>query len=699
MVAADNQVTPQLRLVFTAALRLPPEERELFLNQQCTKGSQLRQDVDSLLNAFQPGKPIINQLDIAPLAVARCAQSFAESRNPEDVENLMIPKPVIDGFEIIEPLGVGGMGIVWRARQLKPLPRDVAIKVIKPGLDSLQVLHRFQQEQTALAALSHPNITAVLEAGITQLGTPYFVMELVNGIPLDTYCKLPGTTLELKLQLFVVVCQAIHHAHCRNIVHRDLKPANLLVIQSSGTPSIKIIDFGIAKALETNALQPTQFTLLSQLVGTPLYMSPEQARGQSNAIGARSDIYALGCVLYQLLTGTTPLDASQFPNNLDAWRKLLDEHQPTPPSRRCVETSIPRELDWITCKAMANEPQRRYDTAQGLADDIQRFLQGQPILAKRPSLGYRFSKLLKRRRRELGFASCAIVCGILINFMLSFTSARWLTAATETDSADNNLILEESNVPSSPATVFLSNAPLEDIPISTTSNAQTENEDQLLTDRLNQQPSYELNLHDLEGKSGLELVGLLEKQDWVEYGYRDEKWNSVENGSLLIRNALRRNIQDDGDFAISFDLRIDPKGIKYPRTGAFTFQIIRSTGRALAHRANITFYCDRISVDYPNGKYPEWHPLHAGSDNTASKYVDMDTTELRSYRLECRQDGSYHMYVDGSTTPIAIGQRINPQYKYDTWQLQLVVPGTYPSNSDQLSNHPTAILSKFKIFE
>ncbi len=342
----------------------------------------------------------------------------------------------INRYQLIEELGVGGFGIVWRAEQFEPIHREVALKVIKPGMDSREIIARFEAERQALALMDHPNIAGVLDAGATDNGRPYFVMELVKGVPITDYCDERKLTIRQRLELFIPVCQAVQHAHQKAILHRDLKPGNILVAEVDGKPVPKVIDFGIAKALGTSPDDAFDATLArtqeGMLVGTPQYMSPEQA-GMGTDMDTRSDIYMLGVILYELLTGSTPLTREALRKaGFDEVLRLICEVESVRPSNRLMpvtdivrQTSILRgtepaklnrslrgDLDWITLKALEKERERRYESASALAQDLERHLKNEPVEAGPPSAFYRLHKLIRRNR--LAFAAAAAIAVLLV---------------------------------------------------------------------------------------------------------------------------------------------------------------------------------------------------------------------------------------------------------------------------------------------
>ena len=344
------------------------------------------------------------------------------------------PGTTIGRYRLVRRLGEGGMGTVYLAEQGQPIRRQVALKVIKRGMDSKQVLARFDAERQALALMDHPHIAKVLDAGTTATNQPFFVMELVKGIPVTEYCDQHKLGIPERLALFMQVCAAVQHAHQKGIIHRDLKPSNILVTLHDSQPAPRVIDFGLAKAMSGQPLtEHTLHTGLGQVAGTPLYMAPEQAACNAIDVDTRADIYALGVLLYELLTGTTPIEHEDLSKKaLDEILRVIRESEPTTPSRRLGSSGsgpsvaaargtepaklgrfLKGELDWIVMKALAKDRDRRYETANGFAKDIERFLNHEPVLAWPPSATYRLRKLLRPQpapgdRRGAG---AAYTCG------------------------------------------------------------------------------------------------------------------------------------------------------------------------------------------------------------------------------------------------------------------------------------------------
>jgi serine/threonine protein kinase/WD40 repeat protein len=406
--------------IFHDALARPQAERRAFLAAACAGDEPLQRRLEALLHAHEnPGSFLAEQ---PPMSVATVDNPIAER-----------PGMVIGPYKLLELIGEGGFGIVCMAEQQEPIRRKVALKVLKPGMDTRQVVARFEAERQALALMDHPNIAKVLDGGQTSSGRPYFVMDLVKGVPITDYCDQAQLTLRERLELFVHVCQAVQHAHQKGIIHRDLKPSNVLVTLHDGTPLVKIIDFGIAKALGQQLTDKTLYTGFAQMVGTPLYMAPEQAALSNVDVDTRSDIYSLGVLLYELLTGTTPFGKERFSKvDYDELRRIIREEEPPKPSTRIstlgqaadtissqrrtdpkrLSQLFRGELDWIVMRCLEKDRNRRYETASGLAADVQHYLHDEPVQACPPSAWYRFRKMA--RRNKAGLATAGLVLGALI---------------------------------------------------------------------------------------------------------------------------------------------------------------------------------------------------------------------------------------------------------------------------------------------
>ena len=346
----------------------------------------------------------------------------------------------IGPYKLLQKIGEGGCGVVYMAEQEQPVRRRVALKIIKLGMDTKNVIARFEAERQALAMMDHPNIARVLDAGATETGRPYFVMELVYGSKITDYCDQNQLAVEERLKMFIQVCHAIQHAHQKGIIHRDIKPSNILVTMHDGVPVPKVIDFGIAKATEQRLTDKTLFTAYAQLIGTPAYMSPEQMELSGLNLDTRSDIYCLGVLLYELLTGTTPFDTTELlKSGVDEMRRTLREREPSSPSAKLrtlsgeelTKTAMQRhvdpprllshlrgDLDWIVMKCLEKNRNRRYETANGLAMDIQRYLNNEPVLARPPSNWYRLQKLV-RRNRMVFLSGAAVAAALLLGTIIS----------------------------------------------------------------------------------------------------------------------------------------------------------------------------------------------------------------------------------------------------------------------------------------
>jgi serine/threonine protein kinase len=415
------------RTIFLEAVEnREPNDWPGFLDTECGSDRALRREVQRLLDAHARNSRFMEGAAAGALATAEHSGEHTDT--------------TIGPYKLLQPIGEGGFGVVYMAEQTEPVERRVALKIIKPGMDSRQVIARFEAERQALALMDHPNIATVFDAATTENGRPYFVMELVKGIPITKYCDDRRLSLRQRLELVIPVCQAIQHAHQKGIIHRDIKPTNVLVTQYDGRPVPKVIDFGVAKATAQKLTERTMFTEFGQVIGTLEYMSPEQAEINQLDIDTRSDIYSLGVLLYELLTGSTPFEkqklrAAAFPEML---RIIREEEPPRPSTRlstlraealstvsdhrstdpRRISTVLRGELDWIVMKALDKDRSRRYESASAFAADIERYLNDEPVQACPPSLTYRAQKFCRRNAASLtpaALVAVALVAGTVVS--------------------------------------------------------------------------------------------------------------------------------------------------------------------------------------------------------------------------------------------------------------------------------------------
>src|SRR5262245_54138136 len=416
----------RVKLVFqTAVAEHPPDDWERYLDEACAGDADLRGEVNALLRVHREGGSLLDRPALAngqhPIA------SLTEG-----------PGTVIGPYRLLQQIGEGGMGVVFMAEQTHPVQRAVALKIIKPGMDTRQVIARFEAERQALAMMDHPNIARVLDAGTTDAGRPYFVMELVKGVPITKYCDDKQLAIRERLELIGLVCEAVQHAHQKGIIHRDLKPTNVLVAEYDNRAVPKVIDFGVAKATAQKLTERTMFTEFGQVVGTVEYMSPEQAKFNQLDVDTRSDIYSLGVLIYELLTGSTPFEQKRLREAAfdEVLRIIREEEPPKPSARLSTSETLPSiaanrhteparlnndvrgELDWIVMKCLEKDRNRRYETPNSLARDIERYLHDEPVQACPPSTSYRLRKFARRNKTLLA-AGGAIAAALVIGLGLS----------------------------------------------------------------------------------------------------------------------------------------------------------------------------------------------------------------------------------------------------------------------------------------
>jgi serine/threonine protein kinase/tetratricopeptide (TPR) repeat protein len=430
----------RLRQLFLEARDTSGRQREAFLQQACGSDGALRRELDSLLanaeqaDSFLKSPALGSNFALGSPKTVAVDWTDAEFGGRPSQESLAAPEQ-IGPFRVLSPLGQGGMGTVYLAEQSEPVRRLVALKLIKPGMDSRQVVARFEAERQALAMMDHPCIARIFDGGAVPpgspgAGSPYFVMEYVRGVPLTEYCDARQLSLKDRLELFIRLCEAVQHAHQKGVIHRDIKPSNILVEQESGVATPKIIDFGVAKAIGPPLTERTLVTEMGQLIGTPAYMSPEQAGMSGQDIDTRTDVYALGVLLYELLSGSLPFDPQTLRGgSLAEIQRIICEVEPPKPSTklsrlgvsdrvaavarnrkadsRALMRSLRHELDWIVMKCLEKDRSRRYETVNDLAADVRRYLNNEPILAGPPSTVYRLRKFVRRNRG-------AVVAGVLV---------------------------------------------------------------------------------------------------------------------------------------------------------------------------------------------------------------------------------------------------------------------------------------------
>ena len=431
------------------------EQRAAYLDEACAGNSALRERVERLLRALHNAGSFLE----GP------ADQLTHDRAESDDDPGQCIGTQIGPYEVLQQIGEGGFGVVYMAEQQRPVRRKVALKIIKPGMDSQQVIARFEAEQQALALMDHVNIARVLDAGTTDSGRPYFAMELVKGVPITEYCDKNNSSLPERLELFVTVCRAVQHAHQKGVIHRDIKPSNIMVTLHDGKPVPKVIDFGVAKAISQSLTEKKLFTHYGQMIGTPQYMSPEQAEMSGLEVDTRSDIYSLGVLLYEMLTATTPVTAEQLraAGFGEIQRVIREEESPTPSTRlstlgdrltiiashRQSDASklsqlLRGELDWIVMKSLDKDRTRRYETASAFASDVEAYLHDEPVLARPPSVGYLLGKAIRKYRLFVATVAAIAIILVAATMISGWLAVRASLAEIRADQ-QRNLAIENAN--------------------------------------------------------------------------------------------------------------------------------------------------------------------------------------------------------------------------------------------------------------
>lgn len=516
----------QAARLFLAARDLPASQRDAFLRAECHGNPELESDVRALLRGAHHELP----LEELRIEMESAAKRFESAIRVEDeiAPDVAAGSHTIGHYKLLEKIGEGGFGTVYMAEQLEPVRRKVALKILKPGMDTRQVIARFEAERQALARMDHPNITRVLDAGSTERGRPYFVMDLVRGVPITEFCAREHFTTRQRIDLFLPVCAAMQHAHMKGIIHRDLKPSNVLVTMHDGVPVPKVIDFGIAKAIHGKLTEKTLFTQFRQFIGTPAYMSPEQAEMSGLDVDTRTDVYSLGVLLYELLTGSTPFDKRQLASSSQAEvQRIIRETEPPTPSKRVsasfhadvasdespihdpdaanrLARQLRGDLDWIVMKCLEKDRGRRYSSVGDLARDIRNHLEDRTVLAGPPSPVYRVRRFARRNRGVL--ASLGVIfTALLSGLWLSIAGMR--EAQRERDAAMNARAVAMAEAARAQACVdlvvdmFQSADPTGSRPRQDSVKVLLNDFTAMHADRLDAQPDVALTIHRVAGSA------------------------------------------------------------------------------------------------------------------------------------------------------------------------------------------------------
>jgi eukaryotic-like serine/threonine-protein kinase len=688
--------------VFAAALELPADKRGAYLDQACSVDAALRRQVEALLRVHDDAGDFFDKLaSVAqPTAVEGVMHGSSGTIRLPSIPSEK-PGDRIGRYKLLQQIGEGGCGVVYMAEQEEPVRRRVALKVIKLGMDTKSVVARFEAERQALALMDHPNIAKVLEAGATDTGRPYFVMELVRGIKITDYCDENNLSTSARLELFIQVCQAIQHAHQKGIIHRDIKPSNILVADHDGTPVPKIIDFGIAKATTDQRLtDKTLFTAFEQFIGTPAYMSPEQAKLSGLDIDTRSDIYSLGVLLYELLAGSTPFDAKELMSSgLDAMRKIIREQEPVRPStrfatlqaadltttakRRSTDTSkllhqLRGDLDWIVMKCLEKDRTRRYETANGLAMDIQRHLQNELVLARPPSVGYKFQRLV--RRNKLAFTAlvavtAALIIGLGVATWSFFIEQRALRQAeaerkkAKTEAAKATAIsdffqqsLQAANPDESKSSDYTVRQLLDDYSAGLKGQFTNQPEVEAAVRETIGKAYYRLGAGDI-AQPHLERALVLNRQLYGEHEQvaatlADCAWASFEQGQLANAESQAR---------AALDIYRKSGAVGQPVIFAlWILQLTLNSQERYAEAETVTELALTIARKTPNIEFPETASIIHGLAQAKvqqAKYAEAEDLFWRAVEMHRRLQGSQHPETGWALVGLASSLRL--QHKLD----------------------------------